>query len=70
MITGGNMNGIDLEKSIEKLKSCYIGKVKGTHTLDKSKVSNLEFDFAMYRINLGLKNKELTKKQFTKRMKK
>jgi hypothetical protein len=64
------MSGINLEKSIATLKKCYIGKVKGEHTLDASKIDDLSFKFAMFRLSLAFTNKELTEKEFFKKLRK
>jgi len=64
------MSAINLEKSINTLKKCYIGKVQGIHTLERTKVGDLEFDFAMFRVNLAFKNKEITEKEFYKKLRK
>lgn len=64
------MSAINLEKSIGTLKKCYIGKVMGVHTLESTKVDELSFKFAMFRVNLALKNKEMTEKQFYKQLRK
>lgn len=66
---GGSMSAINLEVSIGRLRSCYAGKIGGVHTLDRSKVGDLEFDCAMFRVNLALKNKELTEKKLISLMK-
>jgi len=64
------MSAINLEKSIGTLKKCYVGKIKGEYTLDSSKIDNLSFKFAMFRVNLAFKNKELTEKEFFKKLRK
>ncbi len=64
------MSGINLEKSFVTLKKCYIGKVMGVHTIDKSLVGELSFSFAMFRVNLAIQNKEITLKEFYKRIRK
>jgi len=64
------MSAINLEKSINTLKKCYTGKVMGQHVIDASKVDYLPFKFAMFRVNLALKNKEITEKEFYKKLKK
>lgn len=63
------MSGINLEKSLEKLKKCYLGKINGVHTLGKSRITDLEFKVAMYRVNLAFANKEITVKEFYKKIK-
>lgn len=63
------MSGISLEKSVETLKKCYVGKVMGVHTIDKSLVSDLSFSCAMFRVSLAIQNKEMTEKQLYKRIK-
>ena len=56
---------IDLEKSIETLKKCIVGiDEDGKYTLDREKVNSLRFDFAFFRVNLALKNGEMTEESF------
>ena len=59
------MSGINLEKSIETLKKCITGiDEDGKYTLDRKKVDSLSFDFAFFRVNLALKNGEITEEFF------
>lgn len=63
------MSGINLEKSIETLKKCYVGKDEvGMHVLDKTKVDELSFKFAYFRINLALKEGEIKEEEFLKKL--
>ena len=62
------MNAISLKKSLERLKKCYVGKVNGVDTLDRSKLGDLEFSFAMFRVNLALESEEMTKEEFYEKL--
>lgn len=63
------MSAINLDKSIETLKKCYVGKDEaGIHQLDKTKVDDLAFRFAYFRVNLALKEGEITEKEFLKKL--
>ena len=64
------MSAINLEKSIQTMKKCYVGKIKGQHTVDRSKVDALSYKFAAFRINLAIKNKEMTEKELLKQLRK
>ena len=61
------MNAVNLEKSLEKLRSTYVGKDKdGVHQLDMSKTDELGFLVAMNRVSVAIKNGEITESEFLK----
>lgn len=63
------MSAVNLDKSLETLKKSYIGKNKeGVHQLDKSKVDELSFIFAMNRVMQAVQSGELTEKEMMKRI--
>lgn len=64
------MEAINLDKAIENLKKCYIGKKSGTYTLDKSKIGSLFFDIAAMRVSKAVKSGEITEKALLKRIRK
>jgi len=63
------MSAIRLDISLERLKKCYVGKDEnGVHILDQSKINELSFKFAFFRVNLALNNGELTEEEFFKEL--
>jgi len=59
------MSAVRLDISMERLKKCYIGKDDdGKHVLDKSKVDELSFLFALTRVKLAIENGEMTEDGF------
>lgn len=60
------MSAINLEKSIARIKKCYVGKDEdGKHVIDSSKMKDdLAFSFALTRISMAIKNKEITEEDF------
>lgn len=64
------MSAINLEKSLERIKQCYIGKNEDNMFVINSKKLNddLAFKIAMFRINLALENNEITKEDFTNKI--
>ena len=54
-----------LENSIESLKKCYVGVGEdGKHTLDKSKINDLQFLFAITQVSNAIKKGQLTDAEF------
>jgi len=59
------MSAVRLDISIQRLRKCYVGKDEnGVHTLDKSKINELSFKFALFRVNLAIEKGELTEESF------
>lgn len=60
------MSAVNLEKSLESIKKCYVGKDdEGKYILDKSKIDELTWIFATHRIYQALQNKEITEGRLT-----
>ena len=60
------MSAVNLEKSLQSLKRCYVGKSdEGQYVLDKSKIDELTWMFATHRIYQALNNKEITQESIT-----
>ena len=58
-----------LENSIKSLKKCYIGiGDDGKHTLDKSKISELEFMFASTQVSIAIKKGLITEEKFIEKV--
>lgn len=63
------MSAINLEKSIQTLKKCYIGKIDGIYHLDRAKLKdNLAFDFALTRVAMAIENEELSRVEFMEKL--
>lgn len=60
------MSAINLEKSLEKVKKCYIGKDSlGKTIIDPKELGDdLAFRVALHRVNLAIKNNEITEMDF------
>lgn len=58
------MSAVDLSKTIENLKKCYVGKKDGVHQLDRSKMNDLFFDIALNRVNSAIKSGQITEEEF------
>lgn len=64
------MSAVNLEKSMLKLRKCYVGRENKTHKLfakvilDKSKIDELEWIFAITRVTQAIQNKEITEQHF------
>lgn len=61
-------HAVNLDKTIDSLRKCYVGLEEDKHVLDKSKIDELTWIFASHRVFNAIKYGELTEKEFIKRL--